>query len=386
MKAIAAVAIARSFTINETASAGLFVSAIIGCASITGLLHWLGRVVPVPVVKGIQVGAGLSLVLSAGSTLLQPLGWLTPTAGDNLLWAAAAFLLLLATTQTSTMSSRALVRVPYALIVFLLGLVIACVTLLHKSSQGSRTQTFSFWHPRTFVPSASDFRTGALTAGLGQIPLTTLNSIIAVTHLSAELLPSQPVPSESSIGLSVAMMNLVGCWFGAMPVCHGSGGLAAQYRFGARSGASVICLGAIKLILGLFIDEDWLMGLLGEFPHALLGTMVVAAGIELIKVGENLNVTARDLWEETRVDEEDTAGKSARQLTEEERRDRWLVMITTVAGLLTFKNDAVGFVVGLLCHWWLRSPSLFKRAQPSSRTAGVGLLQEWYTDEDPETR
>jgi hypothetical protein len=27
------------------------------------------------------------------------------------------------------------------------------------------------------------------------------------------------------------------------------------------------------------------------------------------------------------------------------------VMLVTVAALLTFKNDAVGFVTGLVCHW-----------------------------------
>ncbi|MCF7643722.1 putative sulfate/molybdate transporter, partial [Acinetobacter johnsonii] len=81
---------------------------------------------------------------------------------------------------------------------------------------------------------------------IGQLPLTTLNSIIAVSALAADLLPDLPTPSVTSIGLSVALMNLTGTWFGAMPVCHGAGGLAAQFRFGARSGASVILLGLLK--------------------------------------------------------------------------------------------------------------------------------------------
>lgn len=45
-------------------------------------------------------------------------------------------------------------------------------------------------------------------------------------------------------------MNLVGCWFGAMPVCHGAGGLAAQHVFGARGGGAVVLLGATKIGLG----------------------------------------------------------------------------------------------------------------------------------------
>lgn len=66
MKAIASIAIAQSFTQAETASAGLFVAGAIGALSLTGLVRWFTGVVPVPVVKGIQMGTGLSLVISAG--------------------------------------------------------------------------------------------------------------------------------------------------------------------------------------------------------------------------------------------------------------------------------------------------------------------------------
>lgn len=87
MKAIAAVAIARRFSIGENMAAGMAVSIVVLVMSISGLLEWFSRVIPVPVVKGIQVGAGLSLVLSAGTSLLGPLGWVSPGWGDNYLWA-----------------------------------------------------------------------------------------------------------------------------------------------------------------------------------------------------------------------------------------------------------------------------------------------------------
>lgn len=104
-------------------------------------------------------------------------------------------------------------------------------------------------------------------------------------------------PSATSLGLTVAIMNLVGCWFGCMPVCHGSGGLAGQYRFDARSGASIIFLDMIKLFLGLFVG-DTLIHLIKESPLSLLGIMVFATGLGLANVGESLNtVGARDLWE-----------------------------------------------------------------------------------------
>lgn len=310
------------------------------------MLQWFTLAIPTPVVKGIQVGAGLSLVLSAGSTLLQPLGWTTPNAGDNLLWALFAFLLLL-TTQTVP-------RFPYALLVFLLGLGISIfIAGLHN------LPSFALWHPQTFLPSWSAFRTGALDAGLGQIPLTTLNSIIAVSYLASDLLPHIPAPGVTSIGISVSLMNLIGGWFGAMPVCHGSGGLAAQYRFGARSGASVIALGIFKMLLGLLLGET-LVELLRVYPKALLGVMVLAAGLELAKVGESLNHGARDLWEvsgSTNEGQIAVGPKVQRKLSDEERKERWTVMFMTVGGLLAFRNDGVGFIAGLLCHLAYRWPS-----------------------------
>lgn len=332
MKAIASIALARDYKLEEMAAAGIGVSAVVAFMGTTGILRWLARVVPIPVVKGIQVGAGLSLVLSAGEKMFKPLSWTGPSPLDNLLWATGAALALLVCTSRP--------RVPYAMIVFLLGLLFGRWRLQSTPDIPISVPRFPI-----VVPDVPTFIRTFFEAALGQLPLTTLNSIIAVSHLSADLLPDVPTPSVTAIGLSVAGMNLVGCWFGAMPACHGSGGLAAQHRFGARSGASVIILGIAKMLLGIFAGEG-LVRLLAGFPKALLGVMVLAAGIELAKVGESLNVGARDLT--------DTEGGATRIPDAEERRDRWAVMLVTVAGLLAFRNDAVGFIAGMLWHYGLR--------------------------------
>ena len=115
-------------------------------------------------------------------------------------------------------------------------------------------------------------------------------------------------------------------------------------------------LGTLKLILGLFVG-DALVDLLRQFPKSLLGIMVIAAGVELAKVGESLNVGARDLWEESAVGQ----GKTSRQLSEEERRERWSVMLVTVAGLLAFRNDAIGFLAGMFWNWGLHAPEYMGR-------------------------
>nr|POE54351.1 molybdate transporter 1 [Quercus suber] len=350
MKAIAAVAISQDFSKQETAAAGLIMGAAVFLLSATGLLRWLNRIVPAPVVKGIQVGAGLALVINAGASMLKPLGWTSP-AYDNRLWAIAAFLFL--------MLAALIRRLPYALIVFIFGLAIAGAIQTQESDHRGSFRA-GIWHPITVVPRGLAWKTGALDAAIPQLPLTTLNSILAVTSLSASLFPAfPPTPSTTSIGISVALANLVGCWFGAMPVCHGSGGLAGQYRFGARSGASVVILGAIKLILGLFVG-DAIVPLLQRFPKSLLGVMVLAAGVELAKVAQDVgrNGKQRGLWE--RAEEEHDVSQRSLALTEEkgeaERQDAWMVMLVTVAGCLAFRNDAVGFLAGWLWHWAMKLP------------------------------
>ncbi|KAF5570856.1 sulfate transporter [Fusarium phyllophilum] len=346
MKAIASAAIQNGSPMGVVTAAGQWVGTAVLIMSVTGLLKGVVRVVPLPVVKGIQLGAGLSLILGAGSSLLQPLHWGHP-ALDNRVWALIAFLVLIGTQKLS--------RFPYALIFFILALLFAFiqVAISHES-----LPWLYAWHPRFVMPHwVAKGDSPALWMAIGQLPLTTLNSIIAVSALSQDLLPELPTPSVTSIGISVALMNLSSTWFGSMPVCHGAGGLAAQYRFGARSGSSIIVLGAFKLVLGLMFGET-LVDLLKHYPKSLLGIMVIAAGLELAKVGNSLNQGASDLWNTA-------AGQGPRRqrdLSDDERLERWTVMLMTTAGILAFRNDAVGFFAGMLCHGAYRlSERLTKR-------------------------
>ncbi|KAI0479599.1 hypothetical protein F4859DRAFT_476630 [Xylaria cf. heliscus] len=341
MKAIAAAAIASHASERETMAAGSVTAGLVLIFSLTGLLRLVTRVIPVPVIKGIQFGAGLSLVISGGSSLLGKLrpAWEQPL--DNYVWAFAAFLLLILTQRRT--------RFPFALFMFVAGVIMALVRVAvnHEMSMPQ----LHIWNPYFILPNWS---ADAIGMGVAQLPLTTLNSVIAVSALASDLLPDLPTPSVTAVGISVAVMNLSGCWFGAMPVCHGSGGLAAQYRFGARSGASIMLLGLFKVVLGVFFGES-LLDLMQTFPRSLLGIMVVAAGLELARVGQSLNHGAPDLWESSMEgDSTGRRGKRHRNVSDEERARRWNVMLITTAGILAFKNDAVGFIAGMLCHYAYR--------------------------------
>ncbi|KAI1814167.1 hypothetical protein GGS20DRAFT_430894 [Poronia punctata] len=337
MKAIAAAAIASKTSLSETVAAGNVTACLVLILSATGLLRVVTRIIPIPVIKGIQFGAGLSLVISAGSSLLQQLRPVVDQPLDNRIWAFVAFLLLILNQRRT--------RFPLALLLFVAGVVVALIRVM--TDHETRMPQLLLWRPYFILPNWSG---DAVGMGIAQLPLTTLNSVIAVSALASDLLPDLPSPSVTAVGLSVAAMNLLGCWFGAMPVCHGSGGLAAQYRFGARSGASIIILGLFKVILGLFFGES-LLDLLGTFPRSLMGIMVLASGLELAKVGQSLNHGAPDLWE---ASVSGGSGKRHRTIDDEERSRRWNVMLVTTAGILAFKNDAIGFIAGMLCHYAYR--------------------------------
>ncbi|KAK9918174.1 hypothetical protein WJX75_001970 [Coccomyxa subellipsoidea] len=201
---------------------------------------------------------------------------------------------------------------PGALLVVLVGIVVAIVqypTVVRALRLGPSI-------PRIIVPTAAQWKTGIMRAGLAQLPLTTLNSVVAVCQLSSDLFPLRPARLVL-VASSVGAMNLVGAWFGAMPCCHGAGGLAGQVRFGARSGAAPVFLGLLKIVLGLLFGSS-LYQLLKAFPQPMLGSLMIFSGIEL-------------------------AASCGRAQGE---RGTALMLITTATGM-SLGNTALGFLAGM---------------------------------------
>jgi hypothetical protein len=73
--------------------------------------------------------------------------------------------------------------------------------------------------------------------------LTVANAIMATSLLSRDLFP--PWVDSPKISRTIGLMNLVSVPFGGMPMCHGAGGLAGQYRFRARTWGANIYAGLI---------------------------------------------------------------------------------------------------------------------------------------------
>lgn len=118
-------------------------------------------------------------------------------------------------------------------------------------------------------------------AVLPQMTLTLTNAVIVTASLSRELFPGKgEIASERNLALSSGLANVLLCPFGAMPMCHGAGGLQAQYRFGGRTGLTPIIFGAVLLVLALgFADRA--ASLFAVIPIGAVGALLILAGTDL---------------------------------------------------------------------------------------------------------
>ena len=307
MKAIAAVVIAEGLAPSETAAAGLLAGVIILFLGITRLTEKLENVIPRAVVRGIQLGVGAKLFIKGSNFIAGAPVW----GADSMIVA----IFLVGGVVIAFRSSK----IPTAILLFCFGLGLMLIT----QPQSIDSLSFSFVKLQMILPNGQVWLNGLIYGAVPQIPLTLLNSVIAVCVLSGDLFPGKKVPTNR-MAISVGAMNLIGCWFGGMPLCHGSGGLAGQYRFGARTGGSVVMLGLGKIIVGLFFGVS-AMWMLNAYPLSVLGVMLIFAGIELAK-------PARDQRTISAI----------------------IVLVITGAGIVLF-NTMIGFAVGIALHMIIRS-------------------------------
>lgn len=270
MKAIAALAIAGTLSAQQAGIAGLTVGLSVLLLGISGLTSWLDRIIPRAVLRGLQMAVAVELLAIAlriglfdsRFNLVRPL-WGT----DSLLVFFLALTVILLFRQRMAWAVLVLVAIGFLLASFNLSgeLDIAKITI---------------WQPKWAFSDPSALW-GIWLGGLPQIPLTVLNSVLAVSMLAGQLFPQHARRvTPAKVAVSVGLMNLIACPFGGMPICHGSGGLAAQYRCGARTSVSMVILGIAKLTIGLFFGSV-AMAWMCAFPSSVLGALLVIAGIGL---------------------------------------------------------------------------------------------------------
>ena len=138
---------------------------------------------------------------------------------------------------------------------------------------------------------------------------------------------------------------------GSMPNCHGAGGLAGQHRFGARHGTSVVVLGLAKMTIAVFLGGSALT-LLDALPVAVLGIMLVIAGLELVGTGVGMLVECiqkeKDMTQ-ARIEASGNADRLAVNSGEILRKNTLIAMVT--AGVIVaLQQTHYGAISGWVVH------------------------------------
>lgn len=104
--------------------------------------------------------------------------------------------------------------------------------------------------------------------------MTVGNAALAASVLLSDYYDRDISPDELSASMGV--MNLIAIPFGALPMCHGSGGIAGKYTFGARTAGANVLLGAGYIAVALVG-----VGLVAAYPLSMLGVILVIIGLQL---------------------------------------------------------------------------------------------------------
>jgi MFS superfamily sulfate permease-like transporter len=257
MKLIAVAAIAGQWSPAMLYACGIATGIIWTILGLTRAMTAIGRGTPVTVVNGIQAALGILLAIKALELIRQQ--WLL---------ALLALLIIIACRRAR--------HVPAALV-----LVLTAATVMWLQNSITLNAGLSFRLP--FMPHIAfeSIWDVMVEAGFAQIPLTAANAVIATAALARLYWPENDV-TEKKLSLSIGLFNLTAPLCGGIPVCHGAGGLAAQYAFGARTCGTKIIEGSLMLVLGIFMAGS-ISGLLTAFPAGILGVMLLVVGCELIR-------------------------------------------------------------------------------------------------------
>eukprot|EP00571_Detonula_confervacea_P007974 CAMPEP_0172313528 /NCGR_PEP_ID=MMETSP1058-20130122/20363_1 /TAXON_ID=83371 /ORGANISM="Detonula confervacea, Strain CCMP 353" /LENGTH=646 /DNA_ID=CAMNT_0013027189 /DNA_START=237 /DNA_END=2177 /DNA_ORIENTATION=+ len=253
---------------------------------------------------------------------------------------------------------------PVGIYLFLIGCLFAAITLATAGPDSGYDLPLHFFGAPVVINAIKDvtplnWRQGFLQGTLPQLPLTTLNSVISVCCLAHTLYPEKrnaslvqknrtdAVVTRREVAISVGLMNLILCPLGSMPNCHGAGGLAGQHRFGARHGTSVVVLGLFKIILAVFFGGSALT-MLDALPVAVLGIMLVIAGLELVGTGVSMLFECVQKEKKNKMEACDTDQIAV--ISKAILRKNALVSMVTAAVIVALQKTHYGAIAGWVVH------------------------------------
>jgi MFS superfamily sulfate permease-like transporter len=213
-------------------------------------------------------------------------------------------------------------RVPAAVVGLAVGVGLAFALGINQSIPKVE---WGLYLPHGVLPGPRDFLRAAYVAVLPQVPLTLTNAIIVAAALARQYFPKEEHHvTVRNLSLSTGIGNIIAAPLGGYMMCHGAGGLAGHFRFGARTGGAPVMIGATFLLLGLFLGSGG-MALLALIPTAVVGSLLLFSGLEL--------ASSARVW----------------------RFPRWMGGLSLGVATLSFvTNPAIGFGTGLAVGWAIR--------------------------------
>ncbi len=334
MKVIGAYAIATGLSASQIAASGILIGLFLLIIGGTGAIRAIGKWIPKPVVRGVQISTGALLMSQGvrfmiGSSKFQAIQQaaepylsvqnLGPIPIGIIIGIAGGVLTLLLLDNK---------RFPGGLAVVLCGLGLG---LFFGTHEGFDKLEVGFNMPELLpfgVPTLADLTFALLVLVLPQIPMTVGNAVIANADLSREYFgENSRKVTFGALCITMSLANFLSFLVGGMPLCHGAGGLAAHYRFGARTAGSNLMIGAVFIMLAVFLGSHAL-ALAYLIPMSILGILLLFAGSQLA-------LTIIDM---------------------KERKDLFVALV--MLGITLASNLAVGFVVGIALAYALRSERL----------------------------
>lgn len=334
MKVIGAYAVATAMSPSQISASGLMIGLILLVVGATSAITVIGRYVPKPVIRGVQVSTGTLLMAQGvkfmlGTSKFQALQQVAePYLSIQSLGPIPLGIVIGVIGGVLTLLLLDNNKLPAGLVVILGGLGMG---LLFGTHEGFGDFRLGFYVPEILpfgMPTAADFSFALLALVIPQLPMTLGNAVIANADLSHQYFgeDSKRV-TYRALSLSMGLANIFSFLVGGMPVCHGAGGLAAHYRFGARTAGSNLMIGSIFVVLALLFGIHAL-SIVYLIPMSILGVLLVFAGSQL-------GLTVLDM---------------------KARKDLFVVLL--ILGITLASNLAVGFLVGIAVAYALRSEKL----------------------------
>ncbi len=324
MKVIGAYAIATSLTADQILASTLLMGILLLIIGVTGAIDVIRRITPKSVIRGVQISTGALLISEGvrfmiGTSRFQELqGAVEPYLALQSIGPVPVSLIIGGLAGIITLLLLDNRRFPAGLIVVLGGLL-AGLALGARVDIGVGFAGFHLPEVLPFgFPGQADFTFALFALVLPQLPMSLGNAVLAYTDLSKEYFGDRSAKvTNRKACISMALANFFSFCLGGMPLCHGAGGLAAHYRFGARSAGSNLMIGLIFAGLAILLGQN-IISVLNLLPMAVLGVLLVFAGSQL-------TLTVMDL---------------------DSRKDFFVA--TLILGITLASNLAAGFIAGMI--------------------------------------